>query len=47
MYDGCGYVVAKSLDEIDPAKIAKMGVDEALSKIGNFNSSRKLQSYYK
>lgn len=34
MYDGCGYVVAKSLDEIDPAKIAKMGVDEALSKIG-------------
>ena len=34
MYDGCGYVVAKSLDEIDPAKIAKMGVDEAVSKIG-------------
>lgn len=34
MYDGCGYVVAKSLDEIDPAKIAKMGGDEALSKIG-------------
>ena len=34
MYDGCGYVVAKSLDEIDPAKIAKMGVDGALSKIG-------------
>ena len=34
MYDGCGYVVAKSLDEIDPAKIAKMGVDVALSKIG-------------
>lgn len=34
MYDGCGYVVAKSLDEIDPAKIAKKGVDEALSKIG-------------
>ena len=34
MYDGCGYVVAKSLDEIDSAKIAKMGVDEALSKIG-------------
>ena len=34
MYDGCAYVVAKSLDEIDPAKIAKMGVDEALSKIG-------------
>lgn len=34
MYDGCGYVVAKSLDEVDPVKIAKMGVDEALSKIG-------------
>lgn len=34
MYDGFGYVVAKSLDEVDPVKIAKMGVDEALSKIG-------------
>lgn len=34
MYDGFGYVVAKSLDEVDTIKIAKMGVDEALSKIG-------------
>ena len=34
MYDGCGYVVAKSLDDVKPDKIAKMGVDEALSKIG-------------
>lgn len=34
MYDGFGYTVAKSLDEVDTFKIAKMGVDEALSKIG-------------
>ena len=34
MYDGFGYVVAKSLDEVNPYEIAKMGVDEALSKIG-------------
>lgn len=34
MYDGFGYVVAKSLNEVDPVKIAKMGVDEALSKVG-------------
>lgn len=34
MYDGFGYVVAKSLDEVNPFEIAKMGVDEALSKIG-------------
>lgn len=33
MYDGCGYVVAKSLNDVKPDKIAKMGVDEALSKI--------------
>ena len=34
MYDGCGYVVAKSLNDVKPDKIAKMGVDETLSKIG-------------
>ena len=34
MYDGCGYVVAKSLNDVKLDKIAKMGVDEALSKIG-------------
>ena len=34
MYDGCGYVVAKSLNDVKPDKIAKMGVDEALSYIG-------------
>lgn len=34
MYDGYGYVVAKSLNDVKPDKIAKMGVDEALSKIG-------------
>lgn len=32
-YDGTGYVVASSLDEVDSVKIAKMGVDEALSRI--------------
>lgn len=32
--DGVGYVVANSLDEVDPKKIAKQGVDEALSKLG-------------
>ena len=34
MYDGCVYVVAKSLNDVKPDKISKMGVDEALSKIG-------------
>ena len=34
MYDGFGYVVAKSLDEVNTFEIAKMGVEEALSKIG-------------
>lgn len=34
MYDGVGYVVANSLDEVDPKKIAIEGVNEALSKIG-------------
>ncbi len=33
MYDGFGYVVAKSLDEIDVKKIAKQGIEEALSKV--------------
>ena len=33
-YDGTGYVIAESLTEVDPMKIAKMGVDEALSRIG-------------
>ena len=37
MYDGCGYVVAKSLNDVKPDKIAKMGVDEALSKIGGIS----------
>lgn len=39
MYDGCGYVVAKSLNDVKPDKIAKMGVDEALSKIGGTSIS--------
>lgn len=33
MYDGFGYVVAKSLDQVDVKKIAKQGVEEALSKV--------------
>lgn len=33
--DGTGYKIAKSLDEINPKEIAKMGVDEALSKINS------------
>lgn len=33
MYDGFGYVVAKSLDEVDVKKIANQGIEEALSKV--------------
>ena len=32
--DGVGYLMATSIEEIDPKLIAKEGVDEALSKIG-------------
>ena len=32
--DGVGYVVASSIDEVNPKKIAKEGVEEALSKLG-------------
>lgn len=32
--DGVGYVVASSLDEVNPKQIAKQGVEEALSKLG-------------
>lgn len=32
--DGVGYLMANSIEEIDPKLIAKEGVDEALSKIG-------------
>ena len=34
MHDGFGYVTAKSLDEVDPKKIAKDGINEATSRIG-------------
>lgn len=34
MFDGFGYSVAKSIDEVNPKEIAKMAVEEALSKIG-------------
>ena len=33
-YEGMGYCMARSLEDIDPKKIAKQGVDEALSRIG-------------
>ena len=33
MYDGFGYVVAKSLEEVDVKRIAKQGIEEALSKV--------------
>lgn len=32
--DGVGYVVASSIDEVDTKKMAKQGVEEALSKLG-------------
>ena len=34
MYDGFGYAIAKSLDEVNPKNIAEDAVNEALSKIG-------------
>ncbi|MBE6062290.1 MAG: TldD/PmbA family protein [Clostridium butyricum] len=33
-YDGMGYVVAKNMDEVKPKELAKMGLDEALSRVG-------------
>ena len=33
-YDGTGYIVASSIDEVNEKEIAKQGVKEALSKIG-------------
>ena len=32
--DGVGYVVASSIDEVDTKKMAKQGVEEAISKLG-------------
>lgn len=34
MLDGMGYVTANSLEEIDPKKLAKDGINEAVSRIG-------------
>ena len=34
MYDGFGYAIAKSLEEVNPKKIAEDAVNDALSKIG-------------
>ena len=34
MHDGFGYAIAKSLDDINPKKIAKDGINEAISRIG-------------
>ena len=33
-YDGFGYGKAKSVDEVNPAKIAKQAIDEAMEKVG-------------
>lgn len=33
-YDGMGYVIAKNINEVKPKELAKMGLDEALSRIG-------------
>ncbi|NLK94304.1 MAG: TldD/PmbA family protein [Clostridiales bacterium] len=33
-YDGTGYAIGNSLEDLDPKKIAKEGVTEALSRIG-------------
>lgn len=33
-YDGCGYITANSVDEVDPKALAEYGVNEALSKVG-------------
>lgn len=33
-YDGTGYVMAKKIEDINPEKLAKQGLDEALSRIG-------------
>ena len=33
-YDGMGYVVANEISEVKPAELAKMGLDEALSRVG-------------
>ena len=34
MHDGFGYVTAKALEEVDPKKIARDGINEAVSRIG-------------
>lgn len=34
MLDGMGYVTANSLEEVDPKKLAKDGINEAVSRIG-------------
>lgn len=34
MHDGMGYVTAKSLEEVNPKKIAEDGINEAVSRIG-------------
>ena len=34
MHDGVGYTIAKSLDDVNPKKIAEDGINEAVSRIG-------------
>ena len=33
-YDGFGYAVAKSIEDVNPNKIAKMAIKEAMDKVG-------------
>ena len=34
MHDGMGYAIAKSLEEVNPRKLAEEGINEAVSRIG-------------
>lgn len=34
MHDGMGYTIAKSLEEVNPRKLAEEGINEAVSRIG-------------
>lgn len=40
-YDGTGYVIANSLEDVNPKKIAKDGVEEALDRIGGVSIESK------
>ena len=40
-YDGIGYKIARTLDEVKPKEIAKEGVEDAISKIGSKSIASK------